>query len=244
MKYAIISDIHANLQALIAVLDKIDNIGVDQVVCLGDVVGYNGNPNECVEMVRERQIPTICGNHDAVACGASEPWGFNPVALAAAIWTRENLKAVNLDWLRSLPNTRRFEHFLAVHGSPMDRDTYMFSWEDVIPHLNFLKEQEVTVCFFGHTHCPGIFSADSNLSIDTFEDATRFMLEENKTYLINPGSVGQPRDGDRRAAFGLFDTDTREYELVRVSYPIKLAAEKVIEVGLPQFLAERLSLGR
>ena len=244
MKYAIMSDIHANLQALIAVLDQIDMIGVDQTVCLGDVVGYNGNPNECVELVRERQIPTICGNHDAVACGASEPWGFNPVALAAAIWTRENLKAVNLDWLRSLPNTRRFEHFLAVHGSPMDRDTYMFTWEDVVPHLNFLREQNVTVCFFGHTHCPGIFSADSSRSIDTFDDVTRFILEEHETFLINPGSVGQPRDGDRRAAFGLFDTDTHEYELVRVPYPIKLAAEKVIEVGLPQFLAERLSLGR
>lgn len=241
MKYAIISDIHANLEALTAVLEQIDQIGVDQIACLGDVVGYNGNPNECVELIRSRQIPTICGNHDAVACGAAEPWGFNPVALAAALWTRENLKAVNLEWLRGLPNTRRFDEFLAVHGSPMDRDTYMFGWEDVLPHLDYLKEQKVRLCFFGHTHCPGIFSADGMYTVDS---AGRFNLGQSKTFLINPGSVGQPRDGDPRAAFGLLNTDRQQYELVRVPYPLKLAAEKVIEVGLPQFLAERLSLGR
>lgn len=244
MKYAIISDIHANLQALTTVLEQIDKIGVDQIVCLGDVVGYNGNPNECVEIIRERQIPTICGNHDAVACRVSDPWGFNPVALAAAIWTRNNLKAVNLDWLRSLPNTRQFEHFLAVHGSPMDRDTYIFGWDDIVPHLRFLEEQNVHLCFFGHTHCPGIFSADSSMNVDDFQNTARFTLDDRKTFLVNPGSVGQPRDGDRRASFGLFDTATREFELVRAPYLFKLAAEKVIEVGLPPFLAERLSLGR
>ena len=244
MKFAIIADIHANLEAFQVVLEDCRKQQVTHYACLGDVVGYNGNPNECVEMVRERQIPTICGNHDAVACRVADPWGFNPVALAAAIWTRNNLKAVNLDWLRSLPNTRRFEHFLAVHGSPMDRDTYIFGWEDIMPHLSFLKEQNVNLCFFGHTHCPGIFAADGNLNVDNFEEATRFILDENRTYLINPGSVGQPRDGDHRAAFGLFDSDRREFELVRVPYPFKLAAEKVIEVGLPPFLAERLSLGR
>jgi len=241
LKYAIISDIHANLQALTAVLEQIDVIGVDQIVCLGDVVGYNGNPNECVEMVREREIPTICGNHDAVACGAVEPWGFNPVALAAALWTRENLKAVNLEWLQGLPNTKSFENFLAVHGSPTDRDTYMFSYEDVAPHIEFLREQDVSLCFFGHTHCPGIFSAETTHVLDS---ASRFKLKLGEIFLINPGSVGQPRDGDPRAAFGLYDSERAEYELVRVPYPIKMAADKVVEMGLPPFLAERLSLGR
>ena len=99
MKYAIISDLHANLEALIAVLDKIEETGVDQVVCLGDVVGYNASPNECVEIVQERGIPTICGNHDAVACGLEEPWGFNPIALQAAMWTRDNLTPANLEWI-------------------------------------------------------------------------------------------------------------------------------------------------
>ena len=102
MKYAIISDIHSNLEALTAVLDKIDAIGVDQIVCLGDVVGYNADPNECTAIMREREIPTICGNHDAVACGIEEPWGFNPIALAAALWTRENLMEENTEWLRAL----------------------------------------------------------------------------------------------------------------------------------------------
>lgn len=270
MKYAIISDLHSNLEALTAVLDKIDGAGVDRIVCLGDVVGYNANPNECVSIMRERAIPTICGNHDAVACGMAEPWGFNPIALAAALWTRENLTPASLDWLRSLPDSRRFEDFLAVHGSPMDRDTYMFGWEDILPHLDYLREQDCSLCFFGHTHFPGIFSADGVYTVD---DDSRFHLREargdregtddtssnrtarpssgtprgrrtSKEFFINPGSVGQPRDGDPRAAYGILDTAKGEYELVRVPYPIKQAAERAIAAGLPHFLAERLYLGR
>lgn len=252
MKYAVISDLHSNLEALTAVLERIDTIGVDQIVCLGDVVGYNASPNECVAIVREREIPSICGNHDAVACGLTEPWGFNPIALAAAMWTRETLEPHNREWLRALPDSRRFDDFFACHGSPSDRDTYMFGWEDVIPHAECLHEQESSLCFFGHTHCPGIFSLDGVYTVD---DDLRFVLGAGETrirgndgkpkdFFINPGSVGQPRDGDPRAAFGLLDTETGTYELVRVAYPIKQAAERAIAAGLPHFLAERLYLGR
>ena len=241
MRYAIISDLHANLEALTAVLDVIKDIGVDQVVCLGDVVGYNASPNECVDIVREREIPTICGNHDAVACGIEEPWGFNPVALQAALWTREALTKDNLAWLKGLPDTERLDPFLAVHGAPADRDTYLFSWEDILPHVAYVEDQERNLCFFGHTHCPGIFSTDGLYTVD---DDAKFALGNEKLFFINPGSVGQPRDCDPRASFGLLDDDAREYELVRVDYPIEKAAERVIESGLPRFLAERLTRGR
>lgn len=241
MRYAIISDIHANLEALDATLVRIAEIGADQTVCLGDVVGYNASPNECADRVRLAGIPTICGNHDAVACGIEEPWGFNPVALQAALWTREHLSETNLNWLRNLPDNMQFPHFLAAHGSPTDRDCYLFTWEDVLPHLEYVSEQNYRLCFFGHTHSPGIFSADGLYSVD---DESKFALGEGKTFFINPGSVGQPRDGDPRAAFGMYDSEKNEFELIRVEYDVNMAAEKIRDAGLPSFLADRLALGR
>ena len=241
MRFAIISDIHANIDAFQTVLAKIDEIGVDHILCLGDVVGYNAAPNECVDIIRERKIPTILGNHDSVACGLEEPWGFNPVALAAALWTREQLSTETYDWLRGLPDVLHAGGFVAVHGAPNNHNTYIFNWEDILPHLAFLKEQNVNLCFIGHTHSPGIFSADGVYSID---DDNKFELGEGKGFFINPGSVGQPRDGDPRAAFGIYDTETRIFEQVRVVYPVETAAQRVLEAGLPPFLAERLALGR
>ena len=241
MRYAIISDLHANLEALEATLRRIEGLAVDQVVCLGDVVGYNANPNECVDRVREMHIPTVCGNHDAVACGIEEPWGFNPVALHAALWTRDQLSEGNLAWLKELPDSIKFEHFLAAHGSPMDRDCYLFTWEDVVRHLPFLEEQGYRLCFFGHTHSPGIFATDGLYTVDS---DSKFDLGGTKTFFINPGSVGQPRDGDPRAAFGLYDSEKNEYEQVRVEYDIRKAADRIVEAGLPSFLGERLFLGR
>lgn len=241
MKYALISDIHANLDALQAVLKRIEDLGVDRTVCLGDVVGYNANPDECVDIIREAGIPTMCGNHDAVACGLEEPWGFNPVALSAALWTRENLREDNLEWLRSLPDVQRFGDMLAVHGSPTSRNTYLFTWEDVLPHIPYVEEKGCSVCFFGHTHSPGIFSSDGVYTVD---GDLKFELGNDKTFFINPGSVGQPRDGDPRAAFGVYDSETRVYQHVRITYPVKRAADRVLNEGLPHFLAERLFLGR
>lgn len=241
MRYAIISDVHANLEALTAVLARIDQDGADQIICLGDVVGYNANPNECVSIIRERGIPTVCGNHDAVASGIEEPWGFNPIALSAAMWTRENLAGDQLSWLKSLPVNITMDHFIASHGSPTDRDCYLFTWEDVLPHASFLTEQGKNLCFFGHTHCPGIFSTDGCYSVD---GDNRFKASGDKVFFINVGSVGQPRDGDPRSAFGYFDTDTLTFEQVRVEYPIEIAANRVVSRGLPDFLAERLHFGR
>lgn len=241
MKYAIISDIHANITAFDAVLEDIAKREVDRLVCLGDVVGYNASPNACADKVRAMNIPTICGNHDAVACSLEEPWGFNPVALAAAVWTRESLTHDNHVWLRGLPDARVHDDFVAVHGSPFDRDFYMFNWEDVLQHMDYLKEVDRKVCFFGHTHTPGIFAADGVYTID---DDAKFQLEPDKEYFINPGSVGQPRDGDPRSAYGLFNSETREYELVRVEYDVAAAQDQILAEGLPEFLAQRLAQGR
>jgi predicted phosphodiesterase len=241
LKYAIISDLHANLEALTTVLKVIEDIRVDRIICLGDVVGYNASPNECIDIVREREIPTICGNHDAVACGIEEPWGFNPVALSAALWTRESLTPDNLNWLKELPDATQFDSFLAVHGAPADRDTYLFSWEDILPHVPYVEERKCDLCFFGHTHCPGIFSTDGMYTVD---DNSKFALGDQKLFFVNPGSVGQPRDCDPRASFGLLDSEEREFELVRMDYPIEQAAARIIEAGLPPFLAERLKRGR
>jgi predicted phosphodiesterase len=241
LRYAIISDVHANLEAFTVVLEEIDRAGVDQIVCLGDVVGYNATPNECVEIMRDRRIETICGNHDAVACGIEEPWGFNPIALRAALWTRDVLTEANLNWLKALADSRQFDSFLAVHGAPGNRNTYLFGWEDILPHLAGLEEIACALCFFGHTHCPGIFSIDGVYTVDT---DSKFAIGEGKNYFINPGSVGQPRDGDPRAAFGILDTERMEYQQLRAAYPVKQAADRVIAAGLPNFLAERLYLGR
>jgi len=241
LKYAIISDLHANLEALKVVLARVEKSAVDQIVCLGDVVGYNAHPNECIDIMRELNVPTVCGNHDAVACGLVDPYGFNPVALRAAMWTRETLRADNLEWLKELPDVIAFDEFLAVHGSPTDRDSYLFTWEEVVPYIPFIEERDYNLCFFGHTHYPGIFSSDGMYSVD---EHSRFKLGMGKSFFINPGSVGQPRDGDPRAAFGLLDTETREYELVRVAYNVEETAHGIIDRGLPHFLAERLFVGR
>ena len=157
------------------------------------------------------------------------------------MWTRETLRDDNLEWLRGLPDNQKIGPFLAVHGSPVNRNSYLFTWEDILPHIPYVEEKDCRLAFFGHTHNPGIFSKDGAYSLD--ED-NKFELGHEKMFFVNPGSVGQPRDGDPRASFGLFDTDTMEFQLVRINYQIKQAAEKVTNAGLPAFLAERLFLGR
>ena len=241
MLYAIISDVHANIDALEVVFNRLDSIGVEKVVCLGDVVGYNAEPNECVAMIASRNIQTILGNHDAVACGIEEPWGFNPVALAAVVWTREQLHESTLEWLRGLPDALNYGPFVAVHGAPKNHNTYLFSWEDTLPHVYFMDEQNCRICFMGHTHTPAVFSTDGTYCLD---EKNRITLDPEKVYFINPGSVGQPRDDNPSAAFGLFDTETRVFELVRTAYDVDRASQRVRDAKLPRFLADRLLMGR
>lgn len=240
MKYAIISDIHANLEALKATLQEIDKLGADKIICLGDIVGYGANPNECVENIRQRKIDSIIGNHDAVACGKTEPDNFNPVAREAALWTRSSLTKENREFLSELPESREIENFLTVHGAISNPDHYIFSTYDALIEFNLMRKQ--SVCLFGHTHVRTyyMFQNDSSTSHHDYE----FKIDPKAKYLINPGSIGQPRDRDPRASFLVYDTEKGTVKFTRLEYDISSAQRKIIEAGLDRRLADRLSEGR
>ncbi|MDA2919567.1 metallophosphatase family protein [Desulfobacterota bacterium AH_259_B03_O07] len=239
MKYAIISDIHSNLEAFERTLLEIDDIGVNWIICLGDIVGYGANPNECVDIIRERNIISIMGNHDVVACGRKEPIDFNPIARDAALWTRNELTTENKDFLNNLPQAKEIEDFLIVHGSLSDPDLYIFSNEDA--SMEFHLMDNYNICFFGHTHVRIYYVYLNNL-IENFYDDNIGINGDNK-YLINPGSVGQPRDRDPRASFLIYDHKDNEVKFIRLEYDIYSAQEKIILAGLDKRLAYRLSVG-
>jgi diadenosine tetraphosphatase ApaH/serine/threonine PP2A family protein phosphatase len=242
VRIALISDIHANSEALDRVLLEIAECKVDGIMCLGDIVGYNADPNACVDVVKQSSIPSLLGNHDAVACGLEEALGFNVLAREVAGWTRNQLTDENRIFLRELcPEQVVDSKFLGVHGAPSDRDRYLFSMEDIQPEFDYLRQHGGSLCLFGHTHCQGIFSEDGPCVPD---DDGHFTLEEGKLFFVNPGSVGQPRDGDPRAAFAIYDMENRDVELIRVEYDWKRTADKVKQANLPRFLAERLMEGR
>ena len=224
MKYAVISDIHANLEAFLSVLAEIDSLSPDAVVCLGDIVGYGADPNACVDIIREREIPSVMGNHDAAASGATEPWNFNDAAREAVLWTRDELTNENRDFLVSLPERIETEDYMAVHGAISDPDKYIFSYRDAEPEFGLMNDYGL--CFFGHTHVPADHASPA----------------EPKRRLINPGSVGQPRDRDPRAAFLVYDTESG-VEFRRAEYDISAAQGKIIWKGLDSQLAKRLSHG-
>lgn len=239
MKYAVISDIHSNLDALGRVLKEIDGIGVDKIVCLGDIVGYGANPNECVEVVREGNIESVMGNHDIVACGKKEPLNFNPVARDAALWTRNALTSENREFLYGLPDMKEFEDFLIVHGAISDPDLYILSSYDALPEFGLMKEHNL--CFFGHTHVR-VYYVFQDGNVDYFFDY-ELAIGPKAKYLINPGSVGQPRDRDPRASFLVYNGKERTVKFTRLEYDIGSAQRKIIQAGLSRRLADRLSAG-
>jgi diadenosine tetraphosphatase ApaH/serine/threonine PP2A family protein phosphatase len=239
MKYAIISDIHSNLEALEVVFEEIDRLGLDKTICLGDIVGYGANPNECVEIIRERKVESLLGNHDIVACGKKEPYDFNTAARDSALWTRSVLTAGNKGFLYSLPDKKEIEDFLIVHGAISDPDLYILSAYDAFSEFNLMKKYYI--CFFGHTHMRVWYAFQSGdlRHISDYE----FKIEPKSKYLINPGSVGQPRDRDPRSSFLIYDWEEGVVKNIRLKYDIGLAQKKIIEAGLDRRLAERLSLG-
>ncbi|MBI5376517.1 MAG: metallophosphoesterase family protein [Candidatus Schekmanbacteria bacterium] len=245
MKIAIISDIHANLEAFESVLAEIDSIAPDEIYCLGDIVGYNANPNECVELIRKRNIPSIMGNHDRVACGLEEPLFFNTSAKKAILWTRGKLNEDNRKFLRELPQNLSLKGIvLLVHGSPRDPDEYIYSETTASNCLNYMENNNpaVKVCFFGHTHYRNIFFSEKYEAQK--ESIRMFKLNPYGKYLVNPGSVGQPRDGDSAASFITYDEATFAVTYHPVKYDIEKTAGKVRQEDLPESLAERLFHGR
>jgi len=247
MRYLVLSDIHANLQALETVLAAATVSGYDQVVVLGDLVGYGGDPDAVVERIRGLDpVIIVRGNHDKVAAGIEDSSGFNAIARRAAIWTRESLSPENRQYLVSLPAgpLALNDSVLVCHGSPEDEDLYIFNDRDA---LRALREATRPVCLFGHTHLPIVVHlVDETLELvaRATEAETRVQLAPAVKYLINPGSVGQPRDGDSRAAFAILDPGASSIVLYRVPYDVNAAQARILEAGLPASLAHRLGVGR
>jgi len=243
LRYAIISDIHSNLEALQAVLDDIEQEQVDQVVCLGDVVGYGPNPNECLELVRQHSEIIITGNHDFACIETSELYYFNKYAKEAIEWTLTVITNENLQYLSDLPFDAKIDDYYLVHSNPLDPQSwdYILSRDDARSNFPEFEEQ---ICFIGHSHHPIIYIEDQDGGDLTSSRDNRIQIEEGRRYIINVGSVGQPRDGNPDAAYGIIDTMNQHYELKRVSYNVHQTYQKMIAVHLPQFLADRLLIGR
>lgn len=246
MRRLIVSDIHGNYEALEAVLQHADG-QYDEAVCCGDLVGYGASPAEVIDWARNGCVAVVRGNHDR-ACSTLEGVAeFNPVASAAAHWTHEHLSARDLEWLASLPRgPLNLDGYLLAHGSPGDEDEYMFHGDQVASNLTFLTEP---VCFIGHTHMQGGWSWERGGIIplqrpNRGENERVLSLASDGLYLVNPGSVGQPRDGDARAAYAIWDTQERLLWLRRIPYNIRMAQERMLMEGLPEYLAARLSTGR
>lgn len=251
MRYLILSDLHGNDEALSAVLGRLKRKKVDRVVCLGDFVGYGADPNKVLDRFRKMPCSTLAvrGNHDKVACGLDSGETFNPPALEAVRWTREKLSRENAEFLRRLPSGLAVVDgtFGICHGSPTDEDAYILSDLDAL--LNFLYLERlapgIDVCFFGHSHIPSVFTLEGDeVHVETVrKPRARLVLEEGKRYLVNPGSVGQPRDGTPKASFVLYDSRTRTVHFERVAFDIGRSRGKILRAGLPSMLGDRLVTG-
>ncbi|MEW5798480.1 MAG: metallophosphoesterase family protein [Bacteroidota bacterium] len=232
MTIAIISDIHSNLEALTVVLNEIERLKIRQVYCLGDVVGYGANPNECIHLLWERNIPCVAGNHDKAAIKEIDIDDFSDAARSGIAWTRSVLTHESIQYLKSLPLSLVEHGIMFVHSSPDEPQEfrYLIYPEDT---LFSYKAFSVPLCVVGHTHRPVVFC----------EDMVSTHIVRDKKFIVNAGSVGQPRDGNWRACFMLVDTDAWSIEYVRLEYDVKTAREKILAAGLPKKLGDRLLVG-
>ncbi len=247
MRYLIVSDIHANLEGLRAVLAANEGL-YDEILCCGDFVDYCANPNEICEWARENCAAVIRGNHDKACCGLDDTDDYNPLAQAAVAWTMGQLTAENLEWLRNLPQGPLWieNKFQLVHGSPYHEDEYLLDVGEIIRARQTMEAQLV---FFGHTHLQGAirFHGDQGMMLPTVtaeEETVLLELDPEDYYLINPGSVGQPRDRDWRASCALYDSEKHRVLLRRIPYDIAGAQQRIRASGLPPMLAERLARGQ
>jgi diadenosine tetraphosphatase ApaH/serine/threonine PP2A family protein phosphatase len=245
MRYLILSDIHANLEAFDATMAAAGPW--DRALVLGDLVGYGADPNAIIERVRALpDATTIRGNHDKVGAGLEDVEGFNHLARHAINWTRTTLTPENRDWLAALPQgpVAVDETVEICHGTPFDEDVYVF---DDLDALRAIRAASRPLCLFGHTHVPAVFTL-SGTALDSINPQRAanwdVPVAADTHYLVNCGAVGQPRDGDSRAAYGVYDTGTRTVTMRRQTYDIKGAQAKILAAGLPDVLAQRLALGR
>lgn len=240
MRVAIFGDIHANLEALNTVLEDSRELGCESYICLGDLVGYNANPSECLEIVRTLGCPVVKGNHDEDASLDHSLESMNPVAATALRWTREQLTDEQREWLRNMRMIRQVANFSVVHAT-LDQPT---SWSYVTNKFDAMSSfsyQFTNVCFHGHTHVPRVFKRTG--SVEEIEPG-QFTIDPTAKYFINAGSVGQPRDGDWRSCYVIYDVDQQQVTFRRLEYDIKTTQQKIRDAGLPEMLAERLEEGR
>jgi predicted phosphodiesterase len=240
MKYALVSDIHANLEAFTAVLDVIEKEECEKIVCLGDIVGYGANPRECIELVQERGMASIAGNHDFACIGKTNINYFNSYAKEATLWTRKITTDDDKEFLNGLPLVDYHENFTVVHGTLYSPELfdYIQTTYDAYLSLQLLESQ---VCFLGHSHVPITFFQGDLISY-TLNPSIK--IEDDVKALINIGSVGQPRDDNPRASFATYDTEKRQVDIHRVEYDVEKTMKKILKAGLPPPLAERLKYGR
>lgn len=240
MRVALFSDIHANLEALEAVLADAESQSCDSYICLGDVVGYNASPAECLERVKAMDCPVVKGNHDQ-DCGHDTSLDMmNPTAAEALLWTRQQLSPEQRQWLARLRMVRQVHDFTIVHSTLDQPNSWNYVTNKFDAMANF-SYQVTPVCFYGHTHVPRVFTRNSRV---TEIPAESIAIEPDQKYFINTGSVGQPRDGDWRASYCIYDLDHKMVIFRRVEYDLETAQSKILEAGLPESLAERIAVGR
>ena len=244
MSVAVLGDIHSNLAALKAVLEKLDELGPRRILFVGDLVGYNASPAECIYLFQQRDFEGISGNHDRYTTG-QEMRDVRETTVEAVEYTRNAIGKTGTEFLRNLPDTRMIdERYMMVHGSILDRDEYMLTAEIITRNIQELHNSYagIDVCFFGHSHFPAVIGegkADMK-----FPETRTVKLDPLKPYMINPGSVGQPRDGVPLASFAVFDPKAYAVTIVRVEYDVKDSHERVLRAGLGRSLGERLLVGK
>lgn len=242
MRWAILSDVHGNLQALEAVVAHLKTMqDLDGIVFLGDVLGYGADPNDSLELLREICALWVAGNHEHGVLGRTDIGTFNEEARAAILWCRDHLIPAHRAFLDRLPLMLDVEEFLCVHATPHHPGEwlYLFTWDDAREAFRAMPKD---LCFVGHSHIPLVLCQKPSDEIQVMQvDALQFL--PGHRYLINPGSVGQPRDGNPHASFGIYDSQAQTYSLRRVPYDVQVAADRIMKMGLPPSLAHRLYLG-
>jgi predicted phosphodiesterase len=241
----VFTDIHGNLESFLALHKFLHRKKIDYYLFLGDLVGYGASPNEIIQQIQPmKPISLIRGNHDKAVCGLDSIDTFNPIAASAIYWTKQNLKKKNMDYLSRLKKGPVIihDHITLCHGAPFDEDYYIFGEFDAAEAFKYIR---TPLCFFGHTHFPYVYTEKDNFVEGTFlmGNSNEVKLEKGVRYLINPGSVGQPRDRNPRASCAIYDSDVERIKFFRLDYDIKEAQKKIREEELPLALAERLSLG-
>jgi diadenosine tetraphosphatase ApaH/serine/threonine PP2A family protein phosphatase len=245
MRIGIFSDVHANLEALQAVLSAYEQAQIDRYICLGDTVGYGANPNECCQLVRDLADLVILGNHDAACTGRLSTEWFNTAARAAVEGHQRMLDAAHMRWLAQLPYRLELDDMLFCHGSPYQQEEfpYILDEADVATIMQHDRPSQPLI-FVGHTHRGTAFVCREQPALHIWEDPQSLIpIVPDCRYVLNVGSVGQPRDGDWRASYSIFDTEARSFELRRVEYDVDTASEKIARLGFPLTLSERLFLG-